>query len=158
MLSCPRQLQPLSYQSWTTSTSKPANPKRPLWFLWQDLNNLKLSPNNPSLHFDLSWTTSSTILDNLEQILLLFNFVLNNTTSYLESSLFSAQRYLVSVPTTRYLLLPSGAEQSQPQIRTIAHIPCGAKFPISWVPENWSFHSGWGLEALNALDLSLHVE
>lgn len=67
-------------QLWTTSIFKLANPEWPLLSLWQDLDNIKLVPNNLRVHYDLSWTTSNTILAKPEQLLQLFNFVLNKMT------------------------------------------------------------------------------
>ena len=83
MLPCPRQLQPLWWlvldnlnlqadQSWVTSSVIVAG-------LGQPQPPFGLDPSNLSSHFGLSQTTSSTILANPEQLLLL-NFVCNNTT------------------------------------------------------------------------------
>lgn len=83
MLPCP--IQPLSLwwpildnlnlqagQFWVTSVTVAG--------LRQPQPSFGLAPNNLSLHFGLSWTTSNTILANSEQFLLLFNFVVNSTT------------------------------------------------------------------------------
>lgn len=132
MLPCPRH-QPLWRPVVDNLNLQTGQSGWPL-LSWQDLNNL-------NLHLGWPQITSVSILACLGQPQTPFWPTLNNfyysisssTKPYscLESSLFSARRHRVSVPTARYLLL-SGPEQPQPQIRkTFPSISYGAKFPES---------------------------
>lgn len=138
--------------------TSPGQPQPPIWLIlgdlfghcgrtWTTSNCFQII--SVSIFIYLSWTTSRTILDNMEQILLL-NFVLNNTISHLESSLLSAPRYLVSVPTTRYLLLPQGLNNFNPKSGQLPQFHVELRFPFPEPPKTEASILGevWELRVL----------